>query len=136
MNYRKRACAVVFRDDKLLVVWLEDPATKKQYPFPPGGTIEPGETPAEAAGRECFEESGYKTRIDPQKVIVKRYDFSWKGRIVPCETHFYFGTLLPDPPTPPTDTEYLVRVDWLARSEWKEKLSVCSAILEAVQGLA
>ena len=50
---RDRATAVVIRDDKVLLVLGPGPVYMM-----PGGGIEPGESPAEAAGRELFEETG------------------------------------------------------------------------------
>ena len=42
----------------------------------PGGRVDPGETPAEAAEREAFEEAGVTGRLDPQPVdavvLIKR----------------------------------------------------------------
>lgn len=40
----------------------------------PGGKCEPGETPAEAACRECREEAGVQVRLGPtRQVITHRY---------------------------------------------------------------
>jgi 8-oxo-dGTP pyrophosphatase MutT (NUDIX family) len=42
----------------------------------PGGRVDPGETPAQAAEREAFEEAGVSGRLDPQPagavVLIKR----------------------------------------------------------------
>lgn len=51
---RNRATAVVFRDDKVLLV---NSGRRPEFMMP-GGLIEPGESPESAAVRELFEETG------------------------------------------------------------------------------
>lgn len=59
------AVAVVFRHGQVLVGRrasdADDAAGLDEFP---GGKVEPGETPAAAAARECFEETGVAVRID------------------------------------------------------------------------
>ncbi len=62
---RERATVVVIRDGKVLLVHGFTPTFAM-----PGGGIEPGETPADAAERELFEETGLKaTRNEFQFVL-------------------------------------------------------------------
>ena len=49
--------AIVIRDDRYLLVRRRNPPAADLYAFP-GGRAEPGESPAEAALRECLEETG------------------------------------------------------------------------------
>jgi len=76
MDLRVAAYAVVFEDERgiLLAHWHE--ARRSAWTLP-GGGLEPGEDPADAARREVQEETGYRIDIDEllgidSRVIPKR----------------------------------------------------------------
>jgi 8-oxo-dGTP diphosphatase len=57
-NYPTRAVSVALRDgDAFLLIKRARPPAKGLYAFP-GGRVDPGETPSEAAAREVMEETG------------------------------------------------------------------------------
>lgn len=64
----ERAGAVVVDGDHVLLCSSQAPGEPRWWHFP-GGGIEPGETPAEAAVRELFEETGL-TAVDAREVMV------------------------------------------------------------------
>lgn len=56
----------------------------------PGGAIDAGETPAEAACRELLEETGIRIG-DAMPLIAKRdVTYAWKGRIIHTIEHVHF----------------------------------------------
>ena len=58
---------------------LRDPVSGVTAFFPPGGGVEPGESPAETARRETLEEAGLRVRVDPAAELVVTYPFRWAG---------------------------------------------------------
>ncbi len=71
---------VLFSSDKFLMV--RHPHRGWEFP---GGTVEPGETPEEAAKRECMEEAGIKIKItetlkkSPEMVVFKAIILDFEG---------------------------------------------------------
>jgi ADP-ribose pyrophosphatase YjhB (NUDIX family) len=73
--------------DRLLV--FDEPDFPDQWLQVPGGTIEPGEAPDIAAGREFFEETGLEAVSALQPLTVQDYRFAKDGRQV-CHLRHYF----------------------------------------------
>ena len=133
---RVRAGAVCREGDSVLMVKLRDPSTGVERFFPPGGAIEPWETPLEAAIRETLEETGY--RIAPVEknpmAIEARYDYTWDGKTYDCFSTL-FACRLDEPMRPPTkvdDASYHRGVFWIEISRLEEVLSFQKEIREAV----
>lgn len=74
---------------RVLMLHWRDPASGGDVWEPPGGGIEAGESPLEAARRELFEETGLDgAAVTPHEVEVAR-DFRWAGvHFVGTETFF------------------------------------------------
>lgn len=79
LHKRDRAVAVVIHADKLLVIGRLKRG--RRYFSLPGGGIEAGETGAEAAAREVFEETTIK--VTPGKLL---YEHEYNGH----GTHYYY----------------------------------------------
>jgi 8-oxo-dGTP diphosphatase len=60
---RVRAAAVILNAQKQVLL-VQDCHGGKRHIAPPGGSVEPGETPREAAAREVAEECGVAATIE------------------------------------------------------------------------
>jgi len=100
----------------MLCVQLRDPHTCIARLFPPGGQVEPHETPAQAALRETLEETGYRVRLLPHRVHIARYPFTWSGQSFAVTTYFYAAGLVDASAAPSRvdDESYLEACHWLA----------------------
>ncbi|MDD9940951.1 MAG: NUDIX hydrolase [Myxococcales bacterium] len=134
---RKRASVVCVRDGQLLCVRLRDPVAQIARLFVPGGAVERGETPAQAAQRETLEETGYRIRVIPDALRVARYPFRWAGVDIDCTTHFFGGALVDasDAPQPrsPNEPAYNEACVWIPLSEVDQALGYHPQILAAVR---
>ena len=136
MNKRIRTSVACFHEDKVLLVEMTDPKTKKIYLFPPGGKIEDGETLVEAAKRETLEETGYDVTIDERSLFDTKYLFHWAGKTHDCTTHFFKATLISEVQRQFTPEEYQTGVVWLPVKDIKKTFSYHDEIREAMLRLA
>lgn len=135
--FRNRASVIVIHKNKILGFRAIDPTSKTPYFFIPGGAIEPGESPAQCAARECLEETGYAIRVLEETAFERKYDFFWNGRVHSCHTTFYVGELTQKwiPPHKIEDAEYHLGVEWLEVKSIPEVFNYNKDILWAVQKL-
>jgi tRNA(adenine34) deaminase len=136
---RVRASAVCVDRGRVLCVRLRDPLTRLDRLFVPGGAIERGETPQDAAERETFEETGYRVRCAPERSCCVEYPYVWNGTTFDVTTHFVKARLLePDrDPEPVSDAAYNEGALWLPLAEAPEAFAfqreMCGAILRLVR---
>ena len=113
MQDRARTGVFCVVENRVLSIELEDPTTHKRFWSFPGGAIEPGETPEEAAIRETLEETGYAVTLT-SPVFVNQYLFRWNAKIYNCTTHWYSADLATSqPPELVDDASYLLQAKWL-----------------------
>jgi tRNA(adenine34) deaminase len=138
MRDRIRTSAVVLHNDQILTFRAVDPDSGREYFFLPGGEIEKGETPPEAAERETFEETGFQVQVDPSTSLDKEYVFRWNGEDYKVITIFYRATLVNpfQQPTPVKDADYNKGVHWIPKSKISEVFSYTSEIRDAITVLA
>ena len=60
----------ILKNNKFLLVWQKrHPINKKNYEFP-SGWVDEKEKPQNSASRELLEETGYKSLINPKKLLT------------------------------------------------------------------
>lgn len=79
MEIRQAALCVIFKGDAFLVAELTDPVTGAVLHRPPGGGLEPGESPEEAVRREVHEELGL-TLTRAELLGAVDHVWQWNGR--------------------------------------------------------
>ena len=79
--------AIVSRGDRYLLVRRRNPPAADLYAFP-GGRAEPGETPEQAAIRECAEETGILI-ADPE--LFATYDLVTRAGDGSVSHHFFLS---------------------------------------------
>ncbi len=136
MKKRHRASAVVVFEGQLLTVRLQDPHTKVVNYFIPGGKVESGESPEDAAKRETLEEAGIKIKIIPGSEIVETYPFVWNNELIECTTAFFAATCdNPSLPKDINDAPYNLSAQWLPLSDIDAKFEFDQNIFEPIKRL-
>ncbi len=129
---RVRTSVVCIHNGKLLAFHAEDPTSRKNYVFLPGGKIESHETAPEAAERETLEETGFQVGVDPIRSVDREYTFHWNGQDFDCLTLFYRARLLNPLQRPIHDADYHRGVVWVPQSEIQQTFDYSQDILNAI----
>jgi 8-oxo-dGTP pyrophosphatase MutT (NUDIX family)/CTP:molybdopterin cytidylyltransferase MocA len=90
---RHRAAVVCVKNGELLTIAAREPVSQQKFLFVPGGAIEPGELPAQAAVREVFEETGLRVSVSADTEVVGFQITPWNGLVYASVTHFFYATL-------------------------------------------
>ncbi len=95
---RRTAGRVLLFDaaDRLLLIENHtDVGAESTHWITPGGGAEPGESPAEAAVRELFEETGVRIALIDEAVHVDHESFDFNGRTYAQTNHYFVARLVP-----------------------------------------
>jgi ADP-ribose pyrophosphatase YjhB (NUDIX family) len=95
------AAVMAHQDGKILLVRRALKPAKGAWCFP-GGFIDSGETPQQAAIRECEEESGYRVELDRLIDVYSYEDFRGSGVMI-----IYLGHIVGGEPQAGSDTDAL-----------------------------
>lgn len=77
----RRAVRIICVDGggRILLLCWRDPVSGRVYWEPPGGGVDPGETPLDAARRELWEETGLPGEAVRDVSVPVERDFFWLG---------------------------------------------------------
>ena len=91
----------------------------------PGGKIDPGETPAEAAVRELREETGLRVRIDQLRGSGDYFEHTWRDTPVRCYAFFVDWSVVDGQEAVPQEEG--TQVFWVTRDDLLNPSSKCIA---------
>lgn len=91
--FRHRAGVILFVDGRLAVIDRHRPSIGR-YQVLPGGGVEPGESLAQAAVREAWEETGLRVQVgaQPDLRLTRPRQIEWLFRATPLDGTFGTGS--------------------------------------------
>lgn len=110
-------------DGRVLLLRWKDPVAGRVYWEPPGGGLDPGETPLDAARRELFEETGLPGAAVLDISVPVARDYHWLGVHYQKVEPFYLARFEASAPpaTPaaftPEETDTYLGNGWFALAE-------------------
>ena len=134
MIERIRTGVICVHNAQVLAIELQDPDSREKFWSFPGGQVETGETPAQAAVRETQEETGYQVTLSSAP-YVNHYIFHWNRIDYNCTTHWFKAELIDAEPHIVDDADYLLRAEWLDWPSSKALFDYHSALADAIDQL-
>lgn len=110
-------------DGRILLLRWKDPVADRVYWEPPGGGLDPGETPLDAARRELFEETGLPGKAVLDISVPVARDYHWLGvhyrKVEPFYLARFAASAPPAAPAAftPEETETYIGNGWFTLPE-------------------
>lgn len=126
------AGGVVEGPEGFLMIRVRNLEGRELWTFPKGH-LEPGETPAEAAGREVLEETGWRCRVLSPLLDV-RYQFKRGGEPIDKVVHWF--RMAPEMKAGAPDPEEVLEAAWCDLAEVARRVTYPSDrdILKILEG--
>lgn len=125
--------AILEREGRYLLIRRRNPPSADLYAFP-GGRAEPGETPAETALREFFEETGIAAH---SPALFATYDLETRNDAGVLVSHFFLSVfrVSADATTQAIAADDAADAGWFSLEEIRA-LAVPPSVLDCVERLA
>jgi 8-oxo-dGTP diphosphatase len=111
---RPAAFAIIERDGKVAVVRVTFASGGGRLDLP-GGGLDPGETAAEAAVRECGEEAGLKIAVGDLVTRADHYFVNMEGQTNNTRGCFFAAALLAEAPELKTEDDHAL--EWMTPAD-------------------
>lgn len=129
LHFDETKVLVYARRGEMLLVF-DEPDCPQVLTQVPGGTVEPGETPREAAFREFSEETGFAIAPPLHGLGVQQHRYEHDGRLIRHERHCYAFDAPDDLPAewhhvegqPSQGAPVLFRLFWIPLAEARLRL--------------
>jgi len=129
---RYTAAVICLHQGQLLTVRLEDPTTKVQQLYLPGGKIESGETSQEAAIRETLEETGYHVQLTGNEPIRFSQVVRWDGQLFDRTTEAFSATVVSHSGQAVQDAPYHRGVVWLPHASIRKEFAYMVGLTDEI----
>lgn len=125
--------AILLRHGRMLLIRRLNPPAADLYAFP-GGRAEPGETPAETALREFFEETGIQA-ANPR--LFATYDLKGENDAPDRRTHFFLSVFLveAEDDAEPEAADDATEAGWFTPDEVLGGLPAPASVVECAERL-
>lgn len=130
---RYTAAVICLHQGQLLTVRLEDPTTKVQQLYLPGGKIEYGETPQQAAIRETLEETSYHVQITGHEPIIFSQMVRWDAQLFDRTTEIFSAAVVSHTGQAVQDAPYHRGVVWLPHANIRKEFAHMVGLADEIE---
>ncbi|MBO0769536.1 MAG: NUDIX domain-containing protein [Solirubrobacterales bacterium] len=113
---RNAARVLLIDPEDRVLLFRSHPSNGRAFWFPVGGEIDPGESAADAAVRECFEETGLVGLELGAEVFSRRFVFHWRERVWDARERWFIAHV--EHFTPVFDHMEAIEIDDFSDCRW------------------